>query len=760
MKMKLTLLAALAYLSIGMIPAGQAAVPDAVAPVARRILAVYDGNADSAPRFTRIHRYAELPLNYLGYQLEYLDLSRAPLPAELDADIAAVLVWFDAPPLESARFVAWAAEVRRAGRDPDGLRLVAFGDPGLPLIGARSEAGDAYLARLGLVAGGWETRFGVWSRVVSADPKLIGFEREFSIPPGRLPALTAAPGATSRLRIAADPGGAPASEMVVTAPGGGYANDVALVREDGAGFGRWILDPFAFFEAVLAPGLWPVPDTTTLSGRRIFFSTISGEGWTTAAPAERLDDSPVLAGAIVLDQFLTPYPDIPVTLSLVTGDLDPALGGPFAAQGEALAKAALTLPAVEPASRSRTLPSRWTFFENYRRDQELAIVDRLGRTARPTDRSLVSEAVSTLGRAFAPPDAGAYLGRGGDAPRRYMLEPFDLDAEVGGSLRAVSALEPAGRGETPAFAWSGDAQPFEAALAATRAAGAPALGGGGGVYDATLPTVSNLAPIGVAVGGERQVYSALSGDAAFTHFWSTPSHGFLRLARTVEATGSPRRLKPYELSYAAYSALGLGLRTAVRMQLDAVRTASVAPIPASRYAAIAAGFASLRETTTGPLAWRIEGQGALATLRFDPAGGYQLDLARSRGVTGARREGDTLYVGLDAAEPTPVVALRPLPRGATAASAPGFALDNARWSVRNVVQDACSLRFEAQGFGPGEMTWRVPGGAGPWRVEVSDAVSGERIYWDQQPAGADGLLSLTLPPVGAVRPVRVGLSDC
>ncbi|MFO1209992.1 MAG: hypothetical protein U1E40_12340 [Amaricoccus sp.] len=730
--------------------------------VPRRILAVFDGNADREPRFTRIHRYAELPLNYLGYQVDYLDLSREPLPAALDADVAAVLVWFEKPPRESDRFVDWAASVGRAGGDPRGLRMVAFGNPGLPLIGNRSEAADTYLARLGLEAKGYEARFGVWSRVASLDPAMVGFEREFSVPPGRLPVVAARAPAASRLEVASDPAGSATSDLVVTGPGGGYADDAALVRDDGSGFGRWILDPFAFLQAVLEPGLRPIPDVTTLSGRRIFFSTISGEGWTTPAPAERLDQAPELAGAIVLDQFLNAYPDVPATLSLVTGDLDPALGGAFAAQGAALAKAAFSLPQVEPASRSRTLPAHWGFFEGYRREQELAIVDRLGRVARPADRSLVSEAVSTLGRAFAPPDAGAYLGRSGDAPRLYMLQPFDLDAETRGSIEAVAALAP-DRKTAPAFAWSGDAQPFEAALAAVRAAGAEAVGGGGGVDDPTIPTLTNLAPIGVEVGGEHQVYAALSGDAAFTNFWSAPAHGFLRLDRTVAATEAPRRLKPYELSYAAYSALGLGLRNAVRHHLDAVRSAPVAPITGSEYAAIAQGFATARITALGPLRWSVAGRGALVTVRFDRAGGYELDAAGSEGVTGARREGGTLYVGLDPARDEAVVALRSrAPQDAGGVSEPPwrrFELDNARWQVRDVAQDSCSVRFAASGFGPGDMSWRVPA-PGPYGIEVADADSGKRIYWDQVAVGPDGLLTTSVPAVAAERPVRVSLSGC
>ncbi|MFO1144212.1 MAG: hypothetical protein U1E59_17905 [Amaricoccus sp.] len=755
---KLTILATLAYLSIGTIPT--AAATTAGAPVPRHIVAVFDGNADREPRFTRIHRYAELPLNYLGYQVDYLDLSRQPLPDQLDADVAAVLVWFEKPPRESDRLVAWAATVGRAGQ-PGGLRMIALGNPGLPLIGSRSDAANAYLARLGLEAKGYEARFGVWSRPVSLDPTMVGFEREFSIPPGRLSVLAARAPAVSRLRVASDPAGSVTSDLVVTGPGGGYAADAALVREDGSGFGRWILDPFAFFQAVLDPGLRPIPDVSTLSGRRIFFSTISGEGWTTPAPAERLDQAPELAGAIVLDQFLNTYPDIPATLSLVTGDLDPALGGGFAAQGAALAKAAFSLPQVEPASRSRTLPARWGFFEDYRRDRELAIVDRLGRVAKPSDRSLVSEAVSTLGRAFAPPDANAYLGRGGDAPRLYMLQPFDLDAETRGSLEAVAALTPDRK--AAAFAWSGDAQPFEAALASVRAAGAEAVGGGGGVDDPTIPTLTNVAPIGVQVGTEHQIYAALSGDAAFTNFWSAPAHGFLRLDRTVEATESPRRLKPYELSYAAYSALGLGLRNAVHYHLDRVRAAPLVPIAGSEYAAIAQGFATTRIVELGPLRWSVAGRGALATLRFDRAGGIELDSGRSEGITGSRREGETLYVGLDPAREDAVVALRSrVPQDAGGVMEPprrGFELDNARWQVRDLARGSCSVRFAASGFGPGEMSWRVPA-PGLYGIEVADPDSGKRIYWDQLTVGPDDMLTTSVPAVAAERPVVVSLSRC
>jgi hypothetical protein len=43
-------------------------------PVPRVVLALYDGTAEAAPRTSRLHRFVELPLNVLGYQLAYHDL--------------------------------------------------------------------------------------------------------------------------------------------------------------------------------------------------------------------------------------------------------------------------------------------------------------------------------------------------------------------------------------------------------------------------------------------------------------------------------------------------------------------------------------------------------------------------------------------------------------------------------------------------------------------------------------------------------------
>src|SRR5260221_10204863 len=66
-------------------------------PIKREILALYDGAREGAANATRIHRFAELPLNHLGFILRYHDV-RLPLPAYADlVRYRGVFTWFVGP---------------------------------------------------------------------------------------------------------------------------------------------------------------------------------------------------------------------------------------------------------------------------------------------------------------------------------------------------------------------------------------------------------------------------------------------------------------------------------------------------------------------------------------------------------------------------------------------------------------------------------------------------------------------------------------
>ena len=66
--------------------------------VRREVLALFDGSKEKAPSDTLIHRFAEMPLNYLGFSLVYRDVrNELPVDGELRR-FAAVLSWFEEPP--------------------------------------------------------------------------------------------------------------------------------------------------------------------------------------------------------------------------------------------------------------------------------------------------------------------------------------------------------------------------------------------------------------------------------------------------------------------------------------------------------------------------------------------------------------------------------------------------------------------------------------------------------------------------------------
>ena len=48
-------------------------------PVRRDILAIYDSHHEKTAQTSRLHQFAEMPLNWLGFQLTYHDVN-GPLP--------------------------------------------------------------------------------------------------------------------------------------------------------------------------------------------------------------------------------------------------------------------------------------------------------------------------------------------------------------------------------------------------------------------------------------------------------------------------------------------------------------------------------------------------------------------------------------------------------------------------------------------------------------------------------------------------------
>jgi len=701
-----------------------------VEPVRREILAIYDSREEIRPDQSRIHRLAEMPLNYLGFVVSYWDISAGLPSAERSENLRGIITWLRRPPPPA--FYLWAQqEVTK------GARMVVLGDSGLPSGNTSLADANKLFAEIGFGLTGAAVDITYGTRVQRQDA-LVGFERPLD------PVLPAFPivntfgsDVTSHIVLEYHEGTQVlASSVVLTSSHGGYAaNGYFIYEEPSTGRTKWIIDPFAFFQKAFGVEMMPIPDVTTISGRRMWFSHIDGDGWNNVSYIESYRDKPTIAAGVVLRELIAPYPDLPVAVGVIGADIDERYGGPEAAR--AAARELYALPQVEVATHTYTHPYQWSFFESYDRaleeringpdDSEWTAVlgDRMRRVARRLFPGLVHKYAETETKFIDD-----------DPPRAFSEFPFDLDQEIRGAITASEEMAPEGKRGT-LYLWSGGAEPFEAAIARTRRIGLRNLNGGDSRIDADYPSITYLSPIARSVGAERQIYAGDANDYIFITDGGGREHGFLNLDATITATENPRRLKPINVYYHMFAGERPAQLAAVKHHLDAAREALITPIAASHYAAIADGFFSTQITSLGEQSWLIQNRGALQTLRFDDAAGLTVDLGRSVGVLGERKKGNTLYVALDEAYDEPIVALGP---DSTDNAGTPYLID-ARWTFRDLRRNECGgFTVMAKGFGTGQMTW---GGVKPGVYHVSVRDPNETVWDDFAEVGADGKLALT-----------------
>ena len=235
-----------------------------------------------------------------------------------------------------------------------------------------------------------------------------------------------------------------ASSVVLTSNRGGHAaNGYFIYEEPGTGR-KWIIDPFAFFQRAFGVETMPVPDVTTLSGRRMWFSHIDGDGWNNVTRVEAHRDKPTISALVVLRDLIVPYPDLPVAVGVIGADVD-EYGTPEAARQAA--RELYALPQVEIASHTYTHPYQWSFFENYDRRLE----ERLIGPDESEWKAVLSDRWRKVVRRLFPGLArkaeidSKFIDD--DPPRAFSDYPFDLDQEIRGAITAAEDLAPEGKRE-------------------------------------------------------------------------------------------------------------------------------------------------------------------------------------------------------------------------------------------------------------------------------------------------------------------------
>jgi hypothetical protein len=688
--------------------------------VPRTVLAIWDSAHVQGVRWTNVHEFLEMPLNHLGLVVRYHDLRQGLPSLESLHDVRGVLTWFTADAMpEPAGYLRWLDAVARRGQ-----RIVIVG----PLGVSRDERGNAtpldsinrVLDRLGWrYDGGWlATTYGARYRIL--DDRIVGFERQLPVVAPPYARVTAtAPDARVVLHVSVDGRQATDSDLVIVGPRGTYvAPGYAAfdTRLDGQESRQWYLNPFELLRRAFATDEVPKADTATLSGRRIYYSHIDGDGWRNVTQIEPYHTRYAIAARVVLNEILRKFRDFPVSVGAVAGDLDPAWHGTKDSLG--VAREIYAEPQVEASIHTYSHPLVWRRFDP---------------AARSAGTPLTQDTVPAAGDMADPDTAGA--------GRSYVVRPFALTTELDEATAFVSALLPRGK-QVALIQWSGDTRPYEQAIARARALGLANINGGDTRFDREFPSTAWVAPLGVRVGRELQVFASNSNENTYTDLWRDRFYGFSYLAATVHNTGTPRRLKPFNLYYHMYSGERLSSLNAVLANLAYARTLPLAPVDTSRYSRIVDGFFSTTFDRIAPRVWQVRERGALQTIRFDQSTFDGVDFDRSRGVIGQRHELGSLFVALDEAVEAPVIALKTL---TTASQEPRERvpyLVESRWRVFGVRREADGVQFATVGYGEGESIWMWPA-TGPvvvrWRS--TSGRSGDTVT----PVDAAGRLAIRLP---------------
>lgn len=716
-------------------------------PIPRTILAMYDGRYQKDVRDTRIHRLLEMPLNHLGLRVRYQDVNGALPPAGGMEDVRGILTWFQNDSMERPeQFLSWAESAIDAGK-----RFVVAGEwsVGRNLQGRATPQAriNRFLAKLGVRSESW-TPVTYEHRVVYKDPAVMDFERPL---PAVLPPFDRMRPIDPRVRshLILRRGNDPTSDshLILSGPHGGWiASGYTHFASDRQDQLQWYLNPFEFLRLAFATDDLPKLDTTTLSGRRLYYGHIDGDGWRNVTEVAAHARQKRSSAEVILKEVIEPFPDLPFTVGPIVGDLDAEWFG--TRDSLAVARQILSLPWVEAGSHTYSHPLDWESLCQAPAHSPAAQsrLERVFAWFQPAQWTALHRAIERYSRPEAAETGKEGLRRGHSRLRSYNLFAFRLDQEIAGSVAFLNRLLPAGK-RVRILQWSGTTMVPEAALLAARAAGIRNINGGDTRFDPEFHSYAWVAPSGRQVGALHQVYSSDSNENTYTNLWKERYFGYRYLPETLRHTDSPIRIKPVNLYFHMYSGEKDASLGAVIGNLRYARTQELAPVTAARYAAIVDGFDSASIVALGARRWRIDNRDGLDTVRFDRAEGESVDFAKSSGVIGERRFQGSLYVSLDSADRAPVVALARRPPSAPARPH----LIQSSWQISKLRVEGARFQFEAEGFGPGEMEWQVAPGA-LYEIRVPGAsTTSESLAASASP---QGVLRFTVPRA-AIQPVAI-----
>ncbi len=684
-------------------------------PIQRQVIAFWDSQVDKIPDDSIIHRTLEMPLNYLGMDVVYYDINKSLPVLSKNDGVRGILVSFQVATKmkEPEQFIEWASDAIELGKKVVLIQNVGFLENSKGDF-TEGDVQNKLYEKLGFTNSEQWIDYPFDYRVISKDNELIPFEKHY---PERLPGfyLTHVISGKAKSYLKVGIPGKPESEadLVILSPHGGYIaidfgnNFDPLVFASSPRSLGWYVNPFRFFELAFGLTDLPVPDTTTLAGRRIFIATLHGDDWNGNTILEEYKGKDTYNSEVLLEKVIKPNPDIPIAVGFVAADFDPKWASK--SRSQKTLRDYLSLNQVEASSHTYSHPFYWDFFRTGGPEKEIDYLHLYPYGS--WQNSFLSWFRSKWKQTFHSAEFTKDRLKWGYAkPRAYANEPFNLEKEISGALNYLNEFAPANN-KVKLLLWSGDSRPWDVPVQLTQEAGMKNFGGGFVRLDSEYPSVLFIYPTARKPGGIIQLYATSNADNGYTYGWKDQFYGYEFLPETLKNTDSPRRLKPINLYYHSYSGEFASSVNAILSNIAFIRTQNPIAMRVARYIDIGLGFYSVQIDQLSNNSWKIRDRKGLGTIRFDTPRNRVVDFENSKGVIGYREHQGSLYVYLDAAVEEPILTLKE-----SNTEIVPYLIDS-NWEVWELNRNANVLNYKTKGWGNLSMQWKMPK-KGTYQVSV------------------------------------------
>ena len=297
--------------------------------IPRKVILLYDSSLYPEPQLADVHRFIQLPLEYLGFIPILADINQNLPEVSREAGYAGVISMDISN--KSQKLDKWLVEVKKKG-----LKLFFIKELPFKII-------DEEVLKT----------FGI--SIKTLDETL--FSKEFRINSNLK--FYEAPYTPNPIYEVVSSIGIPIIEVkvgenvhtpFVITEWGGFALSNSLINDEEL----WVFDPFKVFKLVFEPN-FPILDITTENGNRILTAHIDGDSFfdfSEVKPNKRNAE-------IIRDEILKRY-DIPHTVSIIEAEIAPwGLYPKDSSLLESVAESIFKLSNVEPASHSFSHPFTW-----------------------------------------------------------------------------------------------------------------------------------------------------------------------------------------------------------------------------------------------------------------------------------------------------------------------------------------------------------------------------------------------------------------